>query len=374
MLSSIPSSHRSSTSSHPGKAEDEERENQLPITSLNQTPAIDVEKAPSSQPPIDDYDGPNDPLNPWNWPTVKRGFHVFPPAFISFVATLGSSIYTPSYPEIMKLYNVSSTAALLPLSVYVLALAFGPILGAPLSETYGRNFVYRLGPPVAIAFTLGGAFSSNFAALVICRFFAGIFFSPALAIGAGTNADAFRPHERALPSVLYVIAPFLGSPLGPLIGGFITVKKGWKWVQLTIVFFAITGWAFMFLMSETHKATILRRRNRRLGLPHPAPPMGTRAERARFLVTVTLFRPVHMLCTEPIVAFLSLYTAFKYDSCATLCSTLLISQLASASSLPSSRPSPTPSPPPTTSQPPKTVSSSSPSSSAFFCRYQQSPS
>lgn len=336
MAATTESSRRTSASLPVDKPEEIENDVQRPITRSNEAPAVDVEKEHSSQPPIDDYDGPDDPLNPINWPSIKRNFHVFPPAFISLVATLGSSIYTPSYPELMKIYGISSTLALLPLSIYVLALAFGPLLGAPLSETYGRNFVYRTGPPIAIAFTLGGAFTKNFAAFVACRFFAGLFFSPALAIGAGTNADAFRPHERAIPSVLYVIAPFLGSPLGPLIGGYVTVAKGWKWVQLTLVFFAVAGWAFMWLMTETHKPTRLRRRNRRLGMPHPAPKGGTRAERIKFLVTVTLFRPIHMLCTEPIVAFFSLYTAFKYVLLYLQLPTLTDVKTASASSSPSS--------------------------------------
>lgn len=312
MATTTLSTRRSSSTSHSSQEVDPEKITPAPVSNTNETPAADIEKAPSLyQPPVDDYDGPNDPLNPVNWPMAKRGFHVFPPAFISLVATLGSSIYTPSFPEIMKIYSISSTLALLPLSVYVLALALGPLLGAPLSETYGRNFVYRLGPPIAIAFTLGGAFSTNFAAFVVCRFLAGVFFSPVLAIGAGTNADAFRPHERALPSVFYVIAPFIGSPLGPLIGGFVATRKGWKWVQLTIVFFAVAAWAFMFLMTETHKGTILKRRNQRIGLPPPVEKSGSRAERVKFLVTVTLFRPIHMLTTEPIVTFFSIYTAFK---------------------------------------------------------------
>lgn len=114
----------------------------------------------------------------------------------------------------MEKFDVGTTVALLPLSLYVLALGFGPILGAPLSETYGRKIVYLCSPPLAALFTLGAGFSNTFAAFVICRFFAGFFFSPALAVGAGTNADVFRLHERAVPTVLYITSPFLGPSLG----------------------------------------------------------------------------------------------------------------------------------------------------------------
>jgi len=123
-------------------------------------------------------------------------------------------MYTPAYPQVMERFGVSTTVALLPLSLYVLALGLGPILGAPLSETFGRRAVYLITPPLGILFTLGAGFAPNFAALAILRFLAGMFFSPSLAIGAGTIADTCIPSERALATTLYILSPFLGPSLG----------------------------------------------------------------------------------------------------------------------------------------------------------------
>jgi hypothetical protein len=66
-------------------------------------------------------------------------------------------------------------------------------------------------------------------------------------------------------------------------------------------------------MSETYKKAILNKRARKLGLepPKQAGPSGVGA--IKFLITVTLFRPVHMLLFEPIVGFLSLYNAFTFS-------------------------------------------------------------
>lgn len=69
----------------------------------------------------------------------------------------------------------------------------------------------------------------------------------------------------------------------------------------------------MFFAEETHKGTILKRRRKRLGLPPPPSPFPSRIAKAKFLMTVTLIRPLHMLLTEPIVAFLSLYVAFNFS-------------------------------------------------------------
>ena len=88
-------------------------------------------------------------------------------------------------------FNVSSTVALLGLSLYVLGLAFGPVLAAPISETRGRQMVYLVSLPIAALFTLGAGFSQTFASLVICRFFAGFFGSPVLAVGVSQPIARF---------------------------------------------------------------------------------------------------------------------------------------------------------------------------------------
>jgi MFS family permease len=63
-------------------------------------------------------------------------------------------------------------------------------------------------------FTLGAGFSNNFASLLVCRFFAGFFGSPVLAVGAGTSADIWPPRQRAVAASFFLMAPFAGPALG----------------------------------------------------------------------------------------------------------------------------------------------------------------
>jgi hypothetical protein len=67
------------------------------------------------------------------------------------------------------------------------------------------------------------------------------------------------------------------------------------------------------LPRETYKKTIIQRRNKKLGIPPPPSPFPNASAKLKFLMTVTLFRPVHMLLTEPIVGFLSFYVAFNFS-------------------------------------------------------------
>lgn len=109
--------------------------------------------------------------------------------YLTKSSTIAFSIYTPAIDSIMREMRVSSTVAILPYSLYVLGLAFGPIIGSPCSESFGRRAVYLTSIPVFALFTLGSGFSTDIASLCISRFFAGVFGSPGLSIGSATIAD-----------------------------------------------------------------------------------------------------------------------------------------------------------------------------------------
>ena len=264
-------------------------------------------------PTAQDWNGPDDPENPINWPFALRVYTTTIPALYNFTVTLGSSIYAPSVDAVTKRFDISTTVALLGLSLYVLGLAFGPVLAAPLSETFGRRAVYLITLPLAALFTLGAGFSQNFASLAVCRFFAGFLGAPSLAVGAGTNADLWPPVHRAVPSALFLLAPFAGPVVGPIIGGYAAENKGWRWSQWIILFFSAASLLYSLPMPETYKKIILQKRAKKLGIPPPprTGPMGLAG--LKFLLVITLFRPVHMIFTEPIVGFFSLYIGFIFS-------------------------------------------------------------
>ena len=116
--------------------------------------------------------------------------------------------------DVARHFGVGETAALIPLTVYVLGLGLGPVISAPVSERFGRRSVYLLFFPPSLLMTLGAGLSKSYASFVICRLFAGILGSGCLAVGAGTNGDLFDPLQRAVASALFLAAPFLGPALG----------------------------------------------------------------------------------------------------------------------------------------------------------------
>lgn len=232
---------------------------------------------------------------------------------IGLHSSFALAIYSPSHENVQDDLNTSTTLSLLPFTLYVYGLAFGPAVSAPLSETFGRRFIYVFITPIALLFILGAGFAKNLTALAICRLLAGITISAPLAVGAGTIMDMWSGIYTNRGVVLIMTIAFLGPALGELVGGWIAQYKGWQWSQWTTLFLGAAFWTFAMGAQETYAGPVIRRKAKKLGLPIPPPPIPAGFAGTRFLVTVTLARPLYMLIREPIVILCSLYSSLNFS-------------------------------------------------------------
>ncbi|EFQ36418.1 major facilitator superfamily transporter [Colletotrichum graminicola M1.001] len=251
-----------------------------------------------------------DPYNPLNWPARQKFTQMVMISLAALTSSLGTSIISPAHTQLMEEFGVTATQAIVPLSMYVFALGLGPVVGGPLSETVGRHPVYLFSLPLGALFTLGVGFCHSFAGVCILRFLAGFCLSPSLAIGSGTINETYQPSERALPTTAFILMPFLGPGLGPVIGAFVVNRKGWRWTQWTMLFFIATAMVSTILSKETYHTVLQRRRAAQLGLP--VEPLPVARERVHKFATSALARPVRMMFTEPIVSFICLYVACEF--------------------------------------------------------------
>ncbi|KAI1528420.1 ProP Permease of the major facilitator superfamily [Pyrenophora tritici-repentis] len=253
----------------------------------------DPEKGSVMDPNPNDWTGLDDPDNPHNWGIWKRVYHATIPALFGFTVTFGTSVYSPSIANITHHFQISRTVAILGLTLYTLGLDFGPIFTAPLSEGHARKIVYLISSPIFMLFTLGAGFSKSFASVCVCRFFAGFFGSPALAVGAGTNADLFPSYRRAVTTSLFLMAPFVGPALGPVVGGFVAQYNNWQWTQWCMLFITIVVYIAALPMKETYKPIILKKRAIKAGIL-----IKDEDKDIKRLFVLKFVRPIHMLSTE----------------------------------------------------------------------------
>lgn len=123
-----------------------------------------------------DWDGPDDPANPMNWPAWSKVVNVGLISCLTFITPLASSMFAPGVPQVMEeFHSDNELLADFIVSVYVLGFAFGPMLLAPMSELYGRLYIYHISNVGFIVFTVLCAESSGIGMLTACRFFQGVF-------------------------------------------------------------------------------------------------------------------------------------------------------------------------------------------------------
>lgn len=259
-----------------------------------------------------DWDSQDDPENPRNFSDTRRLLSVLAVTGLAFVSTFAASVYSPGIDQVASTFNVNDELAILPLSIFNLGLAFGPLIGATVSETAGRKVVFLVTSPIFALFTIGAGFSSNLTSLTICRFFAAAFAAPAVSNASASITDYTSGRARALSLSFYYSIPTTGALLGPLVGGFVVIGKGWRWTQYVTVFFIIAFYIPVAFTRESYKKKLLERRAKRRNLVAVGVQEKSGLQLAYHFVTVLFLRPVHMLVTEPIVTLVCVYSGFLF--------------------------------------------------------------
>lgn len=263
---------------------------------------------------------PKDPRNPMLWSRPKKWFITMMVSLTTLAVALLSSAYTGGIREIIQEFKISQIVATLGVSLFVLGFAIGPLLWAPLSELFGRQYLFIGTYAVLTAFNAGCAGANNATTLIVLRFFAGAFGSSPLANSGGVIADMFPAAERGLAMALFAAAPFLGPVLGPIIGGFLGQAAGWRWVMGFLAAFSGTLWLLgTVLVPETYAPCLLRQRAAKLS-KMTGKNYVSKMEHEQGKVNLAesfktaLLRPWILLFREPIVLLLSLYMAIIYGT------------------------------------------------------------
>ncbi|KAL4909361.1 hypothetical protein BDW74DRAFT_165849 [Aspergillus multicolor] len=258
----------------------------------------------------------DDPRNPLLFPAPLKWAITVLVSMCTLAVSLVSSGYSGSLVEVVSYFEISQEVSYLGISLYVIGFAVGPIFWAPLSEIYGRRWIYIASVGSLAVFTAGVAGAKNTQTLLILRFFAGSLGSAPMAVPGGVIADMFPPVPRGLAGAVYAAAPFLGPVLGPIIGGFIAESGGWRWVQGFLALFAATlTLAVVCLFPETYAPVLLRRRAERLHKITGHMYQSSSDDSAvpfKEKLKIALSRPWILLFREPIVFLLTLYSAIIY--------------------------------------------------------------
>lgn len=161
-----------------------------------------------------DFEGPDDPYRPLNWPTKKKVLTTIMYGMTTMTATWASSSYSAGTRQVAEEFHVGDQVAVLGTTLFLFGFGVGPLLWAPLSEVFGRKLAVLTPMFVAMCFSFGSATAKDLQTLMLTRFFGAFFASAPVTNTGGVLGDLFSPAWRALALAGYAMAVVGGPCLG----------------------------------------------------------------------------------------------------------------------------------------------------------------
>ncbi|GIJ91247.1 hypothetical protein Asppvi_010212 [Aspergillus pseudoviridinutans] len=207
---------------------------------------------------------PGDIENPKNWSSARRWYITLVSVSMVTNATFASSAPSGCLQSMAKEFHVSDTVAQLTITLFLVGYCAGPLFFAPLSEFYGRRYIFLISFFAYLAFNVLCALSANFASLLVGRFLTGTFVSSALSNAPAVLVDIWSPLERGNAMAIFSCATNVGPALGPVVAGFLELKKDWRWAFYVLLWMGGGTAVFLLTLPETQPNTILQAKAERL--------------------------------------------------------------------------------------------------------------
>jgi MFS family permease len=171
------------------------------------------------------------------------------------VATI---ICAPAAPQILAEFHTENQSyKTLIVSIWELGEVLGPLMIAPLSELYGRFYVYHAGNILFVIFSTGCALSTNIHMLLAFRFLNGLALV-SVTLNSSIVGDLFPVEQRGVAMALVGLIPFLGPVTGPLIGSYLGNAAGWRWTfWLVTIASGACELLFLPVFRETYNVQIV---------------------------------------------------------------------------------------------------------------------
>lgn len=169
---------------------------------------------PTTTDELVDFEGPDDPYHPTNWPMRKKVVTTLLYGLVTMSATWASSSYSSGAHLVAKEFHVGIQVANLGTTLFLFGFGLGPLLWAPISEVFGRKVAVFVPMFVAICFSFGSATAKDLQTLMLTRFFGAFFASAPVTNTGGVLGDIYTPATRGIAMAGYAMAVVGGPTLG----------------------------------------------------------------------------------------------------------------------------------------------------------------
>ncbi|PLB38670.1 MFS general substrate transporter [Aspergillus candidus] len=279
--------------------------------------------------------------SPFLWSESRKTVVTIISCGVTAMSAYAAGEYTPPANELMEKWHVGKVVYNLGITLFTLGFGIAPMVLAPFSEINGRRPIFVSSGLVFTVCLIGCGATDSFAGMLVARFFLGIGGSTFSTMVGGVISDIYHTEDRNAPMSCFSGAVLFGTGLGPLISGFIAKRASWRWVFYSQAIAAALFLAILFFfLDETRGSVLLSRKAKALNQYYDAledagyhgvvfgaedPVEKQRVQRIRWkvksdeeresiakMISISCYRPFHLLFTEPVVFFFSLWVAFSW--------------------------------------------------------------
>ena len=235
-------------------------------------------------------------------------------ALIGGVVGWASAIDSAALEQARKAFGVSAVVESLATGLFLIGFGAGSLVSGPISETIGRNPVYIITIVLYMIFIMASGLAPNIGAQLSFRFLAGLFGATPLTCAGGSISDLWTPMERIFAFPIYANGSFLGSVLGPVVGGYIgqSHRISWRWVEwITLIISGLVFTLIVLFQPETYTPVLLKWKATHLrevtGDHRYHAEAEIRGQSLSTRLVHALYRPFVLIFHEPVIMLIALY-------------------------------------------------------------------
>ncbi len=193
------------------------------------------------------------PTEPWR--RTPRALLLVLPALVAFQA-ISTDLYLPALPAIGADLRASIEAVQLTLSLFLVGFGVAQLAWGPISDRIGRRPPLLVGTGLYVAASLACLLAPSIEALVGARIVQAVAACSGVVLGRAVVRDLYPPAEAAKVLAYLGTAMALAPILGPILGGWLTSRFGWRSTFAALALFgalAFTGVLLAVPETNRHK-------------------------------------------------------------------------------------------------------------------------
>mgnify|MGYP005811199617 CR=1 FL=1 len=174
-------------------------------------------------------------------------------ASLSMISPLSIDTFLPSLPTIAREFGLNAWQAQQIITAYLLPFAFFSLVHGPLSDALGRRAIVLGGLGMYTLGSIGCFIAPTFATLLACRVLQGMAAGIGPTVSRAVVRDMFEGAnaQKLMSSTILVFS--LAPAMAPVIGGWVHVALGWRWVfGMLVVIGGLLLVVCALLLPETH--------------------------------------------------------------------------------------------------------------------------